>query len=171
MLRYLLSPVKESAFLRSPLHLLHTDNMGSVFLFYWVYCLQYWYNRLELWKRVACICSSPHRLNGREFEWTPGVGDGQGGLACCNLWGRKESDTTERLNWTLGGRWAPLFSDLKSRAWLRAVVKSRNEPKIQLLHSPDGSFLPLPASCDKEGDGRSSRPPLAARDSKQPLHP
>ena len=33
-----------------------------------------------------------------EFERTPGVGDGQGGLACCNSWGRKESDTTERLN-------------------------------------------------------------------------
>ena len=41
-----------------------------------------------------------HQLDGREFEWTPGVGDGQGGLACCNSWGRKESDTTERLNWT-----------------------------------------------------------------------
>ena len=41
-----------------------------------------------------------HRLNGREFEWTPGVGDGQGGLACWNSWGCKESDTTERLNWT-----------------------------------------------------------------------
>jgi len=41
-----------------------------------------------------------HRLDGRESEWTPGVGDGQGGLACCNSWGRKESDTTERLIWT-----------------------------------------------------------------------
>ena len=41
-----------------------------------------------------------HRLDGRESEWTPGVGDGQGGLACCNSWGRKESDATERLNWT-----------------------------------------------------------------------
>ena len=41
-----------------------------------------------------------HRLNGREFEWTLGVGDGQGGLACCSSWGRKESDTTEWLNWT-----------------------------------------------------------------------
>ena len=40
-----------------------------------------------------------HRLDGREFEWTLGVGDGQGGLACCNSWGYKESDTTERLNW------------------------------------------------------------------------
>ena len=35
-----------------------------------------------------------------EFEWIPGVGDGQGGLACCDSWGRKESDVTERLNWT-----------------------------------------------------------------------
>ena len=41
-----------------------------------------------------------HRLDGREFEWTPGVGDGQGDLACCDSWGRKEWDTTERLNWT-----------------------------------------------------------------------
>ena len=40
-----------------------------------------------------------HRLDGHGFEWTPGVGDGQGGLACCDSWGRKESDTTERLNW------------------------------------------------------------------------
>ena len=36
--------------------------------------------------------------NGHEFEQTPGVGDGQGGLACCDSWGHKESDTTEQLN-------------------------------------------------------------------------
>ena len=41
-----------------------------------------------------------HRLYGHEFEWTPGVGDGQGGLVCCDSWGHKESDTTEWLNWT-----------------------------------------------------------------------
>ena len=41
-----------------------------------------------------------HRLNGHEFEETLGVGDGQGGLECCHPWGRKELDTTERLNWT-----------------------------------------------------------------------
>ena len=41
-----------------------------------------------------------HRLNGHEFGWTLGVGDGQGGLACCGSWGCKESDMTERLNWT-----------------------------------------------------------------------
>ena len=38
--------------------------------------------------------------NEHEFGWTPGVGDQQGSLACCNSWGRKESDTTEQLNWT-----------------------------------------------------------------------
>ena len=41
-----------------------------------------------------------HRFNGHGFGWTPGVGDGQGGLACCGSWGCRESDTTERLNWT-----------------------------------------------------------------------
>ena len=39
-----------------------------------------------------------HWLDGHESEWTPGVGDGQGGLACCDSWGSKESDTTEWLN-------------------------------------------------------------------------
>ena len=41
-----------------------------------------------------------HQLNGHESESTPGVGDGQGGLACCDSWGRKELDRTEWLNWT-----------------------------------------------------------------------
>ena len=41
-----------------------------------------------------------YQLDGHEFEWTLGVGDGQGGLACCDSWGCKELDRTERLNWT-----------------------------------------------------------------------
>ena len=41
-----------------------------------------------------------HWLDGSESEWTPGVGDGQGGLAFCDSWGRKESDTPEWLKWT-----------------------------------------------------------------------
>ena len=41
-----------------------------------------------------------HQLNGHEFEQASGVGDGQGGLACCNSWGSKESDITELLHWT-----------------------------------------------------------------------
>ena len=40
-----------------------------------------------------------HWLDGHGFGWTPGVGDGQGGLACCDSWGHNESDMTERLNW------------------------------------------------------------------------
>ena len=42
-----------------------------------------------------------HQLNGHGFGWTPGVGDGQGGLACCGSWDHKESDMTEWLNWTV----------------------------------------------------------------------
>ena len=41
-----------------------------------------------------------HWVDGRESKWNPGVGNGQGGLACCDSWGRKESDMTEWLNWT-----------------------------------------------------------------------
>ena len=41
-----------------------------------------------------------HWLDGHEFGWTPGVGDGQRGLVCCDSWGHNELDTTERLNWT-----------------------------------------------------------------------
>ena len=48
-------------------------------------------------------------LDGREFEWTPGVGDGQGGLACCDSWGHKESDMTERLNWTEQSKQKPNY--------------------------------------------------------------
>ena len=41
-----------------------------------------------------------HWLDGRESDWIPGDGDGQGGLACCDSWGHKEFDMTEQLNWT-----------------------------------------------------------------------
>ena len=51
-----------------------------------------------------------HRLDGREFEWTLGVDDGEEGLACCNSWGCKESDTTERLNWTVNSRYCDKIS-------------------------------------------------------------
>ena len=50
-----------------------------------------------------------HGLDGCESEWTLGVGDGQGGLVCCDSWGHKELDTTEWLNWTepncVWGQW------------------------------------------------------------------
>ena len=46
-----------------------------------------------------------YRLDGREFEWTPGVGDGQGGLTCCDSRGHKELDMTEQLIWLTEIRW------------------------------------------------------------------
>ena len=58
-----------------------------------------------------------HWLDGHESEWTPGVGDGQGGLACCDSWGRKESDTTERLIW----------SDKRCTAFWRLIIKKRKQ--------------------------------------------
>ena len=68
-----------------------------------------------------------HRLDGLGFGGTLGLGDGQGGLACCNSWDHKESDTTEWLNWTDGDfcvsswlmfPWSPNFSDvLKFWIW------------------------------------------------------
>ena len=61
-----------------------------------------------------------HRLDGREFERTLGVGDGQGGLACCNSWGRKELDMTERLKWT----------ELNWIKEIKPVNPKRNQPWI-----------------------------------------
>ena len=48
------------------------------------------------WLPPGCGCH--HQLDGHEFEQALGVGDGQGSLACCSPWGRKELDTTEKLN-------------------------------------------------------------------------
>ena len=52
---------------------------------------------IEWWDEIV---GWHHLLNGHEVEQSLGVGDGQGGLACCSSWGCKESDTTEWLNWT-----------------------------------------------------------------------
>ena len=58
-----------------------------------------------------------HQLDGCESEWTPGVGDGQRGLACCNSWGHKESDTTEQLNWTELNEYYILNMEKISKPW------------------------------------------------------
>ena len=75
-----------------------------------------WCEELTHWKRPWCWERSKagyekgptedemvkwhYWLDGHEFEQAPGVGEGQGSLACCSPWGHKESNTTERLNWT-----------------------------------------------------------------------
>ena len=53
----------------------------------------------EKWTTEDEMVGWHHRLNGHESGQTSGVGDGQGGLACCSSWGHKELDTTEWLNW------------------------------------------------------------------------
>ena len=55
-----------------------------------------------------------HWLDGHESEWTPGVGDGQGGLACFDSCGRRESDMTERLNWFDGAPISTGISDAQA---------------------------------------------------------
>ena len=60
-----------------------------------------------------------HRLNGCKFEWTPGVGDGQGGLACCDSWGRKESDTTEPNRTTRKSMKVPQKIKIRTTIWPR----------------------------------------------------
>ena len=72
-----------------------------------------------------------HRLNGCEFEWTPRDGDGQGGLVCCDSWGRKESDTTNRLNWT---ELKHLFEDTDS-------LKMGFHLKFLKLHKWTGTYF------------------------------
>ena len=68
-----------------------------------------------------------HRLNGHGFGWTPGVGDGQRGLAFCGSCGHKELDTTERLNWT--DCWTLMKKWLRLRAF-RSIIKHISKWKI-----------------------------------------
>ena len=52
------------------------------------------------WRQEDEMVEWHHQHSGHGFGWTPGVGDGQGGLVCCGSWGLKESDMIEQLNWT-----------------------------------------------------------------------
>ena len=85
-----------------------------------------------------------HQLDGHEFEWTPGAGDGQGGLACCNSWGRKELDTTERLNWTgeLDGTKSQLIEDTVY-SYPMDVVKEKSlwNSLLYFIHSSIQQYL------------------------------
>ena len=67
-----------------------------------------------------------HQLNGHAFGWTPGVGDGQGGLVCCGSWGHKESDMTEWLNWT----------ELNNSKWSKVVkwIRKHSIQNCRKLH-------------------------------------
>ena len=72
-----------------------------------------------------------HWLDGHEFGWTPGIGDGQRGLACCNSWGHKESDTTEWLKWTDNSskNQILMFNSNMFRICMLKTTKHWKEPK------------------------------------------
>ena len=68
-----------------------------------------------------------HRLDGHGFGWTPAVGNGQGGLACCGSWGYKELDTTEQLNCT----------ELSyKKEWNNAISSNENVTRDHILSKP-----------------------------------
>ena len=92
-----------------------------------------------------------HWLNGYEFRWTPGVGNGQGGLACYGSWGHKESDTTEQLNWTeLNMIWENLSTLYKLNSfnnsrwrWIKWCLQGQNNRSLQTSKKQPNSWLML----------------------------
>ena len=82
----------------------------------------------EKWTTEDEMAGWHHRLDGHEFEWIPGVGDGQRGVACCNSWGCKQSDTTEWLNWTELGRRGGIFQGLWMFLWESLCSESSHLP-------------------------------------------
>ena len=71
-----------------------------------------------------------HRLNGHEFEQAPGVGDGQGGLACCSPWGNKGSDMTEQLSWEV---YMAVIYTIAWVYWSRISKAYDNKPVLRFL--------------------------------------
>ena len=114
-----------------------------------------------------------HRLNGHGFGWTPGVSDGQGGLVCCSSWGRRESDTTEQLNWTIPTP-TPRFSSGSSLSenkrkhrnngqvfthfFLSSAAESVIEPQGSKIHTKTQTNHKNPPCC--QGTFRTSNSQL-----------
>ena len=97
-----------------------------------------------------------------ESEWTPGVGDGQGGLACCDSWGRKELDTTERLNWTehVKGGYSLVAQLVKNPPAMQEIpvrFLSQQDP-------PEKGRLPAPGVIGFPGDSVSKESTCNAGD-------
>ena len=100
----------------------------------------------EKWMTEDEMVGWHHRLNGHEFEWTSGVGDGQGGLACWDSRGHKESDTTEQLNWTD----AYLFIINMCVIIHVQLLKSTIRLETTYVHQLDIVTLPLQSLIDFE---------------------
>ena len=102
-----------------------------------------------------------HWLDGHEFVWIPGVGYGQGGLACCDSWGCKKSDTTERLNWTeVKQNWKKMKSPSRVRHFATPWTISYHTPLSMEFYSQEySSGLPLPSPNDLHNPGIKHRSP------------
>ena len=83
-----------------------------------------------------------HRLNGCGFRWTLGVGDGQSDLACCGSWGRKESDTTEQLNWAKLNSYQVYLETRSSILSLFLKKKKERKKEMYLIISDCSYYLP-----------------------------
>ena len=82
-----------------------------------------------------------HWLNGLGFGWTLGAGNGQGGLACCGSWGRKESDTTERLNWLTDSNQTMTLFQRTAFPNAKDTSGSKNLPRKALYLSHQATFF------------------------------
>ena len=112
-----------------------------------------------------------HWLDGHEFEWTLGVGDGQGGLACCNSWGCKELDMTEWLDWTALNWWCllhfPVDSNFQESGQQRTWWKENRAPLLlgrltPVSHKAASQSNPTPKRCpgvSGAGTGEQKRKP------------
>ena len=112
-------------------------------------------------EKIVSKVGWPPWLDGHEFERAPGVGDGQGSLACCSPWGRRESDMTEWLNWTEG------CVSHSATLWVTGTWSGGETPRctiktcLQVILSEEcgvGCFLPAPEFCHMK-----QRSPLALR--------
>ena len=108
-----------------------------------------------------------HRLNGHGSGWTPGVGEGQGGLACCGSWSCKELDTTEQLNWTelnwivVQGKNPKSPLDCKE---IKSVNPKGNQPWIFIRKTVVEAPIPWPSDAKNRLFGKD---PDAGKDWRQ----
>ena len=98
--------------------------------------------RWEKGKTEDEIAGWHHRLNGHEFEQALGVGDRKGSLACHNPWGHKESDMTERLNWT-ELNWTLAHQALLSMGFPSKITEASCHFFLQGIFPTQGSNLHL----------------------------
>ena len=91
-----------------------------------------------------------HRLDGHEFEQAPGVGDGQGSLACYSPWGHKELDMTEQLNWTELTRKKEVAFLIKEGHKIMKTTEVRNSWLTTFDHNLSGTLYETIENMDED---------------------